>query len=203
MVDKVLAVQSTHLHKKRRVGWFSFQTGETEGSLAHPWTIQFDWISKLKQGSVLRPGSKSNVDGASEMAQPVKAIAAKPDHLSSVPETHMVEGDDWLLWLVLWPTQVSSCMSLPLAMYIYKCIGYKCKTVVNTVENDPWRHLKSTLWLSYRQTDRHTHVHTPEQSPNELFSIMELFIYLEPDLRKSVGSLCYSRGRQIFLSSKF
>lgn len=34
---------------------------------------------------------------ASEIAQQVKALAAKPDNLSSIPERYMVEGENHLL----------------------------------------------------------------------------------------------------------
>lgn len=39
---------------------------------------------------------------ASEMAQRVKMFALKPD-LSLIPEAHMVEGENWLPQVVLWP----------------------------------------------------------------------------------------------------
>lgn len=39
--------------------------------------------------------------GADKMSQSVKVPAAKPDHLSLIPRTHMVEGGHQLQHLVL------------------------------------------------------------------------------------------------------
>lgn len=38
---------------------------------------------------------------ASEMAQLGKVLATKPDNLGSVPETNVVEGENWLPKVVL------------------------------------------------------------------------------------------------------
>lgn len=43
---------------------------------------------------------------ATEMAQGIEALAAKPGDLSSIPRTHMVEGEKCLLQVVLWPPHV-------------------------------------------------------------------------------------------------
>lgn len=42
-----------------------------------------------------------NQNGALEMDQQVKALAAKPDDRSSIPGTHMTEGKNGLLQVVL------------------------------------------------------------------------------------------------------
>jgi hypothetical protein len=36
------------------------------------------------------------------MVQRVKVPATKPDNLSGIPGTHMVEGEAWLLQAVVW-----------------------------------------------------------------------------------------------------
>jgi hypothetical protein len=40
------------------------------------------------------------------MAQLLKVLAAKPDDLSSIPGTHVVEGKSRRPQVVLWPPQV-------------------------------------------------------------------------------------------------
>ena len=42
---------------------------------------------------------------ASEMAQQVKVLASKPDNLSSIPETSVMEGENQLYKVVIFPLQ--------------------------------------------------------------------------------------------------
>lgn len=64
----------------------SLQRGQEPGPKAEPpWKTSFDRKTLGRQKR------------ASEMAQQVKALASKPNNLSSIPETSMVGGKNQLL----------------------------------------------------------------------------------------------------------
>lgn len=93
--------------------------GETEksGSPGAHWTAKANY---LKNPAAWLPRNDTQVlqthTYTRTHAQPVLAI--KPEDLCSIPKTHMLEGKNWLLWLLLWPpctwcgTHVHTCTKI-------------------------------------------------------------------------------------------
>lgn len=54
-----------------------------------------------------------NRKGGGKMVWQIRMLAAKPDNLSSILGTYMVEGETWLLQVALWPAH--TCLTSPLS----------------------------------------------------------------------------------------
>lgn len=77
----------------------------------------------------------------------VKALAAKPENLSSIPGTYVTEEEHWLSQVVLWPLHHASwcicsqiCTSSVIYIYIYILIKESNKT---EMWESSWRYMKN------------------------------------------------------------
>lgn len=64
--------------------------------------------------------------GASEMAQEVKARATKFDDLNTSPRTHMLEGENQFLQVVVWHPHIYSGTLALIRTYITHKINKSC-----------------------------------------------------------------------------
>lgn len=55
--------------------------------------------------------------GEGERAYQIKVLITKPEDLSLIPETHVMEVEDWLLQLVCWALPVSCSVLLYIHIY--------------------------------------------------------------------------------------
>lgn len=95
--------------------------------------IYLDDIVRTGHGLIMV--SKGAVPRAREMAQQVKAVATKPDHLSSIPGIHTVEGGSWLLQVVLCPIYML-CYTTPnktnvhIRLALAQAVTSSCQTFI-------------------------------------------------------------------------
>lgn len=68
------------------------------------------------------------IDWAGEMAQLEKELAATSSNLSSISKTHMVEGEIWLLQVVLWLHTCDMTYKLKHTQIMYKHKN-KCRNI--------------------------------------------------------------------------
>lgn len=84
--------------------------------------------------------------GVLEIAQQVKALATKPDDLSLIPRTYLVEGESPHLYIILWPLH-----SKPVGMWTYvhthSLLTFMLQAYRHTHNKFTWRKKNPNLFI--------------------------------------------------------
>ena len=88
------------------------------------------------------------------MVQWTRELAAKPNDLSSIPGTHVVEGENWFLHVVIWPLPM--CYSMPSLTHAVNLLTHVTHAVNLT--------LKSAL-SGWRDGSEGKSTHCPSEGP--------------------------------------
>lgn len=104
------------------------------------------------------------------MVQSTEVLAAKPDNPSSVPGVHMVEGENQLPLIFLWPTHASHALSVHIHTHPHMCAHthihtHACTSRKREERKGGWREMRGKREYMFLKAKKTWSVPNGEQSP--------------------------------------